>query len=236
MSARGKKEVRLVLGASPRVDLLPPEVGDRKRGAALRRSVVVGVVAALILSAGLYAFASFKSVEAAVQLDSARSDTLMLLAEQAKFSEVRDLSTQLDTVTLARQVGATTEINWSTFYQSIAVTLPAGVAITAFSVDSSTPIESLTPVTVPARNPRVATALFTATSADLGSVATWLAALKNVPGYVDATVTPASINEDGVYEFVITMNVGEGAHSKRFAPPEETTSDATADDSTDGTN
>ena len=236
MSARGSKEVRLVLGASPRVDLLPPEVGDRKKGAAVRRSIALGVVGALVLSAGLYAFAGWQAIEAEAKLDTARSETSALLAKQAEFSEVRALSAQLETATAARQVGASTEINWSSFYTSVATGLPAGVTIASFAIDSSSPSVALSPVTVATRNPRVATATFTLRSPNLPTIAAWLVALKSVPGYVDATATPASIDDAGTYESLVTMNVSDAIYSKRFAPTEEPAAEASTETVTEESN
>ena len=220
MSARVSKEAKLVLGASPRVDLLPPEVADRKKGAALRRSIVIGVVGALVISAGGYAIASWQSIQAGVNLESARVETASLLSQQAEFNEVRTLSTQRDVITDARQVSALTEIDWSAFYSEILPTLPAGTVIDSFVVESSSPIREFPVSTIPGQGARAAKITFAITSPNLESIAGWLVTLKAFPGYANATATPASKDAGGVYTSTITMNVTDSRFTKRFAPPE----------------
>lgn len=220
MSARGSKDARLVLGASPRVDLLPPEVADRKKGAALRRAISMGVVGAVVVSAGAYAFASWQSIQAGMALADAQSTTTTLLNEQAAFSEVRALSAQRDLVTAGRQVGAIGEIDWSLFYAELAATLPPGAAIDRIEIVTNSPIREFAAPIVPTHGPRSAEATLVLVSRDLGSVATWLATLKSLPGYGDATATPARAVSDG-YETSILLSVTDARFTKRFAPAEE---------------
>ena len=239
MSARSNKEAKLVLGASPRVDLLPPEVADRKKAAALRRYIAMGVVGALVISAGGYAFASWQSIQASAKLDDARLETTQLLAQQAEFSEVRTLSAQSDGITDARQAGALTEIDWSQFYIDIVPTLPSGVAIDSFTITSGSPILDLPASVIPTQGPRTATAVFVISSPNLESIAAWLVTLKGFVGYADASATPATSDADGAYSSTVTLNITDARYTKRFAPPEEpaaTDADTTANDTTEGTN
>ena len=220
MSARGSKEVRLVLGASPRVDLLPPEVADRKKGAALRRAIAMGVVGALVISAGAYAFASWQSIQAAVRLSEAQDETAVLLNQQAEFVEVRSLSTQRDTISAARMTGALTEIDWNAFYLEVLPTLPAGVGIGGFVVATSSPIREYVGTSMLTVNDPAAQVAFVVVSPNLQSLSTWLVNLKAIPGYAHASMTPATL-ETGFYAATVTMSVTSDRYTKRFAPPEE---------------
>ena len=219
MSARGSKEARLVYGASPRVDLLPPEVADRKKGAALRRAIVMGVVGALVISAGAYAFASWQSIQAAGRLADAQAETSSLLGQQAEFAEVRKLSTQGKTISDARMTGALTEINWNAFYREVLPTLPPDVVIGGFVVVTSSPIREYVGTSVPTVDDPAAQVGFAVLSPNLESLAAWLVNLKTFPGYEQATMTPANL-AGGVYTSAVTLNLTQDRYTKRFAPPE----------------
>ena len=218
MSARGTKEVRLVFGASPRVDLLPPEVADRKKGAAVRRAMVFGVVGALVLSAGAYAFASWQAVEASVKHDDARLTTSTLLAQQAEYADVRALTQQMVTVADAREAGALTEIDWNAFFLRVVPTLPTGVTIDSLVIKSGSPLVSLAPPTAPGQTVHAADATFGVSSPSLELAQAWIVALKNLPEYGGAVATSINRGEAGGYSVEVKLAVTDAAYSKRFAP------------------
>jgi len=218
MSARGSKEVRLVYGASPRVDLLPPEVADRKRGAAMRRALVMGVIGALVVSAGGYALASWQTAQAADELSAAQLETTALVAQQGEFAEVKTLTGLRDTITEARQTGALAEIDWSLFYADLKATLPRGALLDQIIIAGNSPIRELVPPTFPTHGPRAAQISVMIVSPDLQTVAALLVNLKSLPGYADATATPAIALGSG-YSTTVLMNVTSDRYTKRFAPP-----------------
>jgi hypothetical protein len=218
MSARGTKEVRLVLGASPRVDLLPPEVADRKRGAAVRRGLVFGVVGALVLSAGGYAFASWQAIEASAKYDDARLTTSTLLAQQSEYSNVRALTQQLVTVADARQAGARTEIDWNAFFLRVVPTLPAGVSIDSFAIKSGSPLVAVAPPTIPGQTARAANSTFTVSSPSLELAQAWIVALKNLPEYGGAMATSISKEEAGPYTLTVQLAITDVAYTHRYEP------------------
>jgi Na+-transporting NADH:ubiquinone oxidoreductase subunit NqrC len=99
MSVIARKETKLVLGASPRVDLLPFEVKDSQRGAAIRRLLGVGLIAIIVISGAGYLLASIHSIDSQRALDDARTETAHLLAEQAKYNEVSEVARKVTTTT-----------------------------------------------------------------------------------------------------------------------------------------
>jgi len=217
MSARGGKEARLVFGASPRVDLLPPEVADRKRGAAVKRSVVFVVVGALVLCAGAYGFASWQAIDAGLKLSDAQGETARLLTEQNEYAAVRTLTGQLVAVNDARQVGALTEVDWNALYSRILPTLPADMTIDSFSIESSSPVVAISPSTVPGQVPQVANTTFTALTTNLASAQTWIVNLKSLPEYGGAVATSIT-REEGIYTVTVRLFLTDAAYTLRFAP------------------
>ncbi|ARC55738.1 hypothetical protein AS850_01435 [Frondihabitans sp. 762G35] len=204
-------------GAEPRVDLLPPEVrAERRSGQMVGRAwLAVGVVAALVVigtgSATLYS-ASAKS-----KLADSQAQTGELLAQQTKYKDVRTYQAQSTLVSAAQSVGGSTEIDWNTYLAKVQASLPTGVTITSVTIDSTDPLKAYAQATTPLQGERVATLTFTATSAELPAVPTWLDDLTKLPGYTDAS--PGSVAFDAstkLYTANITMHITQAAYSGRY--------------------
>ncbi|MGO4691325.1 hypothetical protein [Glaciibacter sp. 2TAF33] len=212
------KDDTLVVGGEPRVDLLPLEVRKERKAKVMRRRLGLGVVGVLLLMVLAAGGATLLSAQAQLRLLVEQSRTAELLAEQGKYIEVRKVQDQVGLVQAAQQVGVSTEIDWKKYLEAVQATLPASVTIDAVTVDSASPLAIYDQPTAPLQGSRVATMSFTAKSATLPDVPTWLTALATLPGYADAL--PGSVNLDattGEYTVNITMHVNDAAFSKRFA-------------------
>ena len=215
---RARRHEQLVLGATPRAHLLPPEVQADRRAAALHRRLVFAVLAVVAVVARGVLGAGAASTNAQAQLAGAQATTQSLLAQELKFVKVRAVQSQVDLIKTAQEVGASTEIDWKPYLQKVQGTLPAGVTIATVNIDSSTPIELYQQSSASLQGPRVATIVFTAKSPALPVVPSWLDALKTLPGYTDAL--PGSVALDsasGIYTVTITMHIDARAFSHRFA-------------------
>jgi hypothetical protein len=235
MSA-ASKDTRLVLGGSPRVHLLPPEVGDRKRGASIRRAVVMSVVGALVISGAGYAYASWLAIEATARYDVARGETTALLAEQGKYSDLRNLRTAQQTLTDARQVGALTEIDWDAFYSRIVPTLPAGMTVTSFVIDSGSPTEETVVSAVPGVSSGVAKVTFVANTTSLATAQAWVSSLKALPEYGGSNISSITRDDAGQIAVTVEMILTDEALSKRFQPEPEPTADVSVAPAVEGAN
>lgn len=238
--SRGQRDV-LVIGGPPRVDLLPPEVAAGKKSAAMRRQlgiVVVGVV--LICAAGSVA-AALNALSSQIALEVERDLTVQLLGQQAEFIEVRTLASAVDGVAAARDVGASTEVNWREYLTAVQALMPAGVVFDSYTVDLGTPVLALQAPTASLEGSRVGTLAFVANTANLPDVQAWLARLHELPGFVDAK--PGSITraaDTGIYTFDLIVHIDEGAYSNRFVEggedvgADEAETEASTAESTDG--
>lgn len=208
----------LVVGGVPRVDLLPPEIKKERASTIMRRRLMialVGVIAVVVVGTGA---ATVLSMQAQAALQDEQGRTASLLAEQAKYREVRTVQAQVGLIQAAQQVGASTEIDWKKYLQRVQATLPASVTIDTVSLDSASPLAIYVQSTAPLQGARVATVTFTAKSRVLPDVPTWLDSLATLPGFADAL--PGSVDRnptDGVYTVRITMHVNDAAYAKRFA-------------------
>jgi hypothetical protein len=221
MSAGNKKDARMVLGGSPRVHLLPPEVGDRKRGASIRRAVVIGVVGVVVITAAGYSYASWLAIEAGMRNDAALAESATLIAAQGEFSEVRTLSELQQSLTDARQVGAYTEIDWQAFYSRVVPTLPEGLTLASFNVEANSPVQDVDVTPLPGRTPGVATVSMVASTTSLANAEAWVDALAGLPDFAGASITSASKTETGELLVNVELTLSSAALSNRFQPEPE---------------
>lgn len=211
----------LIIGGEPRVDLLPPEVAARRKGKALRKSLSVAVMVVIVLVGAGVVAAFWHAAGSQAKLESAQTRTLDLLTDQAKYAEVLQVQAEVNTATAAREVGASTEVDWNDYLQKIRAILPADVVIETVSVISASPLVPFEQAKAPLQAQRVATLMIAVTSPSLPAVPRWLEALQALPGYTDAT--PGSIKRaaENEYEVNLTLHIDGGAYSNRFASPEE---------------
>ena len=217
-----KKETLLVVGAEPRIDLLPPEVRASQRARSTRRMLAYGVVAVAIVMALAIAGSSLLAMQAQSDLAASQAETQALLVQQQKYIEVRTVQDDVSLVKAGQEVGASTEIQWKDYLDKVQATLPAGVTIQSVTIDSSTPLAVYQQATVPLQGPRVATITFEASSPVLPQLPVWMTALATLPGFADAT--PDSVNVDkttNAYTAKITMHVDSDAFDGRFSAKEK---------------
>ncbi len=227
-TAAARKSVPL--GASPRVSLLPPELGQRNRALGTQRALRLLMFAIVLLTVAAVAGAWYLAFSSQLALASEQQRTKDLIAEQAKYADVQYAVTQVDVGEAALRVGGSTEIDWQDYLARVQASLPAGVTLTAFTVDAST-VTSLYPQSaIPLQGARIATLQFTATSATLPEIPDWLNSLRNLPGYVDANPGSVSLDEGSGYMASITMHIDAQAYSNRLtADKDAEAADASSD-------
>lgn len=209
------------LGGEPRVSLLPPEVNDFHKSRSVRRRLIGGVMGVLFLVAGLVAGSYVLAFFAQTSLDAARAESQALLAQEAEFSDLRELQSGIELIEAGRMVGASTEIDWKAYLDDLEKTLPPGVRIDTIAIDQASPFADYAQSSVPLQGARVATLSFAAVSPTIPSIPVWLDGLAELTGFVNAVPGSVTILTDGTYRVNMTMNINEEAYSQRFAEESE---------------
>jgi Tfp pilus assembly protein PilN len=208
------------LGVSPRVDLLPQALRIRQHQKRVRRWLRLGLAGVVALVALGTAGGMILSATAQGSLAAAQDETLDLLAQQAQYSDLKDVQERIALTEAAQSVGAGTEVDWSAYLGALRTTLPAGVTLTSVTVDSASPTKGYEQPTVPLEGARIATLTFTALSPALPDVPTWIDALATLPAFVDAVPDSVTLDDSGAYVVNMTMHIGADAYSGRFASAE----------------
>ena len=228
--------------ASPRVDLLPPEIGERNKAKGVRRGlraiIFLTVIVVLVAIGGAW----YLTTNAVLGLSAEQHRTTTLAQQKNQYADVSTAQRAIELGEAAQRVAGSTEIDWQDYLQHLQASLPAGVTLTAVVTDSETATTAYSQSDVPLEGSRIATLTFTATSSTLPIIPEWLDALRKLPGFVDATPASVALDEGG-YTVTITMHINDGAFSYRFTPdldpsPEPTATpdaSATTDDTTSTT-
>jgi hypothetical protein len=216
MSTRISKTQPMVLGAEPRVDLLPPEVRARVKARATRRMLGLLVVLTLVIVGGAYAAVNIRALTAASELAAAQDATLALLAEQATYAEAASANALMEAALSDRETVLSNEVRWADLVDALRTVLPAGATIDSATMTARAPWEAEMVTQGPLRSPRVATITFVIASASLLDTPAIVRALSALPGYADAT--PDRVDRtDTTFSTTITLNLNAEIVHERSA-------------------
>jgi len=158
----------------PRVNLLPPEIHERKRLQQVQAAVLVGVVAVVGGVGYLYYEGTHKVSDARQQLAQANSENAQLTRQLATFSDVKGTAAQLNASEALLTQATSTEVRWSEYLADFGF-LPRNSWMTSLSLTSSLPAGTLT---TPAQAaPVIGSVTISGFATKYPDLATWLDSL-----------------------------------------------------------
>ena len=123
----------------PQVNLMPPEVGERRNRAKVRVLVAFGFGVFLVLLAGAVAWSEINKRFAVAALEREQERTAQLNAELEKFSEVPIILAELNNGENSRSYLGVFEIDWQGVVDSLDEALPPAISIESLSWSPTTP-------------------------------------------------------------------------------------------------
>ncbi|WP_448060700.1 PilN domain-containing protein [Cellulomonas hominis] len=197
-----------VSGVWPQVNLLPPEVRARRRLKRTKQLLLLGVAVAVLVAILGYVGALTVRNGAEDDLAQVEDENFSLLAEQATYSEVPDVLGRIDDAETDRAVGMSTEILWKDYLDALRAVTPAEVSYDSMTVTAATPMQGAPAATDVLAGPSIGQIAFTARSLSLPDTASWLDAIRAVPGLADPWFATATVtDEEGVVYFQISATV-----------------------------
>jgi Tfp pilus assembly protein PilN len=206
----------------PHVNLLPPEIGERKRLQQVQVGGVAILLAAVGVVAALYVTGASDVTKAKQAKATAVAENTTLTAKAASFSTLRQVQSSLSAHEAMLTQATSSEILWSSYFGSFA-TLPTSTWLTSMTLSENIGPGSLTstkdaPILV-------GSASFSGIGLKYGSLADWLdkmATIGNGVGFLNATFSTASesyIDSTKVVNFAGTVTLTPASLAGRCATP-----------------
>jgi Tfp pilus assembly protein PilN len=173
----------------PRVNLLPPEVLERRRFRKVKVRLVLVIVLVLMVIAGAATWSQLQVRQARGELAASQDRTGELQQEQARYAQVPLTLASVEAAESARAEAMGTDVLWYRFLNDVALTMPSTVLLSTMTVtvnDAST--EETTPLT----EQGIGTVSITGTAGDYPSVASWMESVTQVTGVSSVTLQTAT--------------------------------------------
>ena len=218
----------------PRVNLLPPEVGERRKLRKVQAGLAVGILGVAGVVGLLYVQAGSGESTARASLETAQVTNTSLQAQADKLAYVSKAKQQIDAAKASLKAAMGSEVLWSKTMQELQRRLPDGVRFTNVAVVGDGPLansagtgastsKSATTTatggtTVPSNT--VATITIQGKADTMDDVAAELDQLELVTGfsnvYLSSATRPAGGDSDQTVTFTATADITNAVLSHRY--------------------
>jgi Tfp pilus assembly protein PilN len=207
---------------SVRAQLLPDEVVGARQLVALRKQVLIGLIAVVVSLVGWYGVSKWQTISTKSALNRAQHQSVALQAEQNQFGPLVQAQTQIKTIQAQLSQLMAGDLQWKTVLTTLRAEAPAGVGI-----DS---VDGLVSVGAPAGasgvdnsavlnvsgKPAIGQLTVSGTAPDKRSVAAYADNLAAVTGLTAPLVSNVTAQAKGV-KYTITAVITADALGGRYA-------------------
>jgi Tfp pilus assembly protein PilN len=201
----------------PKVNLLPPEIGEQVRFRRIQIGLGGGLLAAVGVVALLYVAAVGSVNEADSELTAATTTGTQLQAETAKYSDVTAVYAQAAAAEAMLTMAMGEEVRYSQLLNDLSLTVPDNVWVKNVTF-AQTPVAPAVGSTVPG----IGTVTFTGVGFKHDDVAVWLESLATQNGYANpyfSNSTAGLIGTRKTVVFTSTVTLTPDALSERYTAP-----------------
>jgi Tfp pilus assembly protein PilN len=201
----------------PKVNLLPPEIGERARFRRIQVGLGGGLLATVGVVALLYAAAAGSVSDASTELQASTQTGAQLKAESAKYADVTAVYAAAAAAEAMLTHAMGEEVRYSQFLNALSLTVPDNVWVKNVTF-AQTPVAP----GVGSTEPGIGTVTFTGVGYKHDDVAVWLESLAKQDGYANpyfSSSTESLIGKRKVVEFTSTVTLTPKALSERYTAP-----------------
>lgn len=205
------------LATLPRVNLMPREIGERRRFRRIQYGLGAGVAATAGLVGLLFVVAAGSVGSAQEQLDATSAETARLQAETAKYADVTKVYAQAAAAQAMLTDAMGEEVKYSRFLSDLSLSVPDNVWLTNLSFQ-----QAAVPPAVGSTEPGIGTITVSGVGFSHEDVATWLESLAGQEGYANpyfTSSTEALIGPRTVVNFDSTATLTPAALSGDYTDP-----------------
>jgi Tfp pilus assembly protein PilN len=174
----------------PRVNLLPPEIYERRQLQRVQAGLGLVVLGAVVAVGLVYVSGGSKVTDANSRLQASDDTHVALQAQLNKLSYVTEQQAQEDQAVAMLSQATATEIPFSTYLADLSLLTPKNVWFTAVNIATTVPVGTLTSAAgAPAS---VGTVTFSGQALAHNDVATWLDNAAKEGGFADPYFTTST--------------------------------------------
>ncbi|HTL24582.1 MAG TPA: PilN domain-containing protein [Mycobacteriales bacterium] len=205
----------------PRVNLLPPEIAQKRAFRRVQLGMGAAVLASVAVVGGLYVSAAHGVTTAQSDLDAARTQQTALQHQLSSYAGVTAIYNAADAAQAQLTVAMGDEVRYSQLLNDLSLAIPGNVWLNNLSFTQGGPaLTAAAPgaVTTTGVAP-IGTATFQGVAFSHDDVATWLEALGRLKTYANpyfSSSTEALIGARPVVNFSSTVDVTPTAQSHRY--------------------
>lgn len=199
----------------PRVNLLPPEIAERRRFRRVQYGLGGAVLASLGVVGLVYLGAAANAKDAEAELRDVTAEGQAISAEQAEYAEVTAVYARAEAADVMLTQAMGEEVRFSGQLHRFAVSMPDKVWLENVSFVQTPPAPTVGDVT-----PGIGTITLTGVAYEHDDVATWLESLAAHEGYATPYLTSSDDSITGervTVDFVSTVVMTPDSLSRRYA-------------------
>jgi Tfp pilus assembly protein PilN len=201
----------------PRVNLLPPEVLERRRFRAVKWRLAFAFALVIAHVAGATVWSQLQVRQARSDLAGTRARTTELHQQEGEYVQVPFTLAAVQSAEVARATAMGTDVLWYRFLNDVALAMPATVSLNTMKV--SLAAEGSTTGTLGATG--IGTVEIAGTAGSYPAVASWMDSISGVNGMQAVTLRSATreattAGEDPTVTFTAQLLVTEAALSHRY--------------------
>lgn len=204
-------------GTLPRVNLLPPEIGEARRFRRIQYGLGGGLALSAAVVALLYVAAVGSVSDATAELDAASAQNGALQSSAAEYADVTAVYARAAAAEAMLTQAMGEEVQYSQLLSDLSLTVPENVWLKNLTF-SQTPA----PAAFGQPEPGIGTLTVTGVGFSHEDVAVWLESLAGQNGYTNpsfSSATEALIGERTVVEFASTATLTPEALSGKYTKP-----------------
>jgi Tfp pilus assembly protein PilN len=216
------------LAALPRVNLLPPEIAEKRRARMIQAGMGAAFAASLVVVGAVYFMAHSSATHAQSDLAAAQSQNTSLRAEITKYAGDESKRAELSAQQTMLSTAMGNEIQWSHFMNDLSLRIPDNIWVKHMTF-AETAVPGGTAASAPA-GPNAAVLAdagigkisFEGVAYTHDDVATWLDSLAREKGYANPYFTNSStgfIGTTAVVSHTSSVSLTPDALSGRYTKP-----------------
>lgn len=210
-----RKSAELVLAGIPRVNLMPQAEIHRRERIDLTRGWAIGAGAAVLIALLVIGGAFAWRTMADQRLAAEQERTNALIEELATYSDVSVARSDAAALVAFRDSAMATDLAWSPLIGGVVSALPEGVTLSTFALAPGAP-----PLGDDRTRETGASGTLNFTGVNAADQAVTVAALRGVPGVMDADAGALSTAGESGYSFDVSITFDQTVYSGRFARQE----------------